>query len=67
MDRSIEATPVITGKAAKKLLKEIDAPFVLSPEKQEELDRCHALYIKFSNQKLDVSLISFSVQISYGR
>ena len=36
MDRSIEATPVITGKAAKKLLKEIDAPFVLSPEKQEE-------------------------------
>ena len=54
MSRPIEATPVITGKAAEKLLKELDAPLVISSQKQEELDRCHALYIKFSNQKLNV-------------
>ena len=51
MARPIEATPVITGKDAEKLLKEIDKTSVLSSQKKEELDKCHALYIKFSNQK----------------
>jgi hypothetical protein len=54
MSRPIEATPTITGKAAKELLKELDAPLIISSQKQEELDRRHALYIKFSNQKLNV-------------
>jgi len=53
MSRPIEATPTVTGRDAEELLKEIDTPLVLSLEKQKELDKCHALYIKFSNRKFD--------------
>jgi RNA binding exosome subunit len=54
MARPIEATPIVTGKDAEKLLKEIDQDIVLTSEKKKELDKCHALYLHFSKQKLAI-------------
>ena len=48
MARPLEATPTI--KEAKKIIKEIESSRRLSPKKEKELERCHSLYIKFSNQ-----------------
>lgn len=51
MARPIEATPTIKDKEAREIIKEIESTRNLSPRKKKELDRCHSLYIKFSNQK----------------
>lgn len=52
MSRPIEATPILRGEDAKRLLREMDEPLVISPEKQKDLDRCHRLYLKFMSRKL---------------
>jgi len=51
MARPIEATPTIKDKEAQKLIREIESSSNLSPKKEKELERCHSLYVKFSNQK----------------
>ena len=51
MARPIEATPTIKDKEAQRLIKEIESSGRLSSKKEKELERCHSLYIKFSNQK----------------
>ena len=51
MARPIEATPTIKDKEAREIIREIESSKRLSPKKEKELERCHSLYVKFSNQK----------------
>ncbi len=51
MARPIETTPTIKDKEAQKIIREIESSRSLSPEKEKELEKCHSLYIKFSNPK----------------
>ncbi len=51
MARPIEATPTIKAKEARELIREIESSKRLSPKKEKELEKCHSLYVKFSNQK----------------
>ena len=51
MARPIEATPVIIGEEAKKLIDKMNAPLVLSQEKEKELKGYHDLFVQFFTQK----------------
>jgi hypothetical protein len=56
MSRPIEPTPIITGKSAKKFLEDFDRTnelmknLVYRKEIEDNLDRCHRLYLKFMSR-----------------
>lgn len=52
MARPIEPTPILTGKDAEKLRREINATKYPSPETINRLEKCADLYEKFSARRL---------------
>lgn len=53
MARPIEATPVLTGKEAEKLLKQLEKPVVIDQAKEKELASYRSVYQHFLlNRKL---------------
>ena len=52
MARPIEATPIIRGKYARQLLKEMEKPIVITAAKQKEWDKFRKLYEDMMNRRV---------------